>query len=100
MEDYRTDDIKAILMREMKGYNKGSPHGCDYFTLNPEGDAFIVAGVSISLLVCWVDSMIWIDEDMNDKPLVDALVQAGVPRERIVLAYAGESTGEPSLLWQ
>ena len=31
---------------------------------------------------------------LNDKPLVDALVQAGVPREQIVLVYAGESIAE------
>lgn len=27
---------------------------------------------------------------MHNKPLVEALVQAGIPREKIVLAYAGE----------
>jgi hypothetical protein len=32
-----------------------------------------------------------IEEDLTDRPLVDALVAAGVPREKIVLAYAGES---------
>ena len=38
-----------------------------------------------------------IEEDVTDRPLVDALVQAGIPREKIVLAYAGEAveTQEP-----
>jgi hypothetical protein len=31
-----------------------------------------------------------IDEDTTDRPLVDALISAGVPREKIVLLYAGE----------
>ena len=31
-----------------------------------------------------------IDEDLTDRPLVDALVRAGIPREKIVLAYANE----------
>jgi hypothetical protein len=35
-----------------------------------------------------------VEEDTTDRPLVDALVQAGIPREKIVLAYAGE-TVEP-----
>jgi hypothetical protein len=35
-----------------------------------------------------------IEEDTTDKPLVDALLQRGVPRERIVLAYAGEPLPE------
>jgi hypothetical protein len=31
-----------------------------------------------------------IEEDTTDKKLVDALLQRGIPREQIVLAYAGE----------
>jgi hypothetical protein len=30
------------------------------------------------------------EEDPTDKKLVDALLQRGIPREQIVLAYAGE----------
>ncbi len=37
-----------------------------------------------------------VERDVNDKPLVDALVQAGVPRRSIVLAYAGESVTDSS----
>lgn len=38
-----------------------------------------------------------IDEDnVLDKNLVHALVQAGVPREQIILAYAGESIPVPN----
>jgi hypothetical protein len=32
-----------------------------------------------------------VEVDNTDKPLVDALVQQGIPREQIVLAYAGET---------
>lgn len=40
-----------------------------------------------------------IEEDTSlDKPLVDALTaNGGIPREQIVLAYAGESTAERAL---
>lgn len=31
-----------------------------------------------------------IDDDRTDKPLVDRLVAAGVPRSKIILAYGGE----------
>ncbi len=31
-----------------------------------------------------------IEEDLTDRPLVDALLQAGIAREQIVLAYAGD----------
>ncbi len=32
-----------------------------------------------------------IDEDTTDRPLIDALVQKGIPRENIICAYAGEA---------
>jgi hypothetical protein len=35
-----------------------------------------------------------IERDVNDKLLVDALLDAGVARRQIVLAYAGESAEE------
>ncbi len=35
-----------------------------------------------------------VEADTTDRPLVDALVAAGIPREKIVLAYAGEPLPE------
>ncbi len=35
-----------------------------------------------------------VERDINDKPLVDALVATGVPRGQIVLAYTGESAAD------
>lgn len=37
-----------------------------------------------------VGDMVVIDEDITDRPLVNELVRAGIPREKIVLLYAGE----------
>lgn len=37
-----------------------------------------------------VKGTIVIEEDATDKPLLDALLQRGVPRNQIILAYAGE----------
>ncbi|MEP7292808.1 MAG: element excision factor XisI family protein, partial [Chloroflexota bacterium] len=43
-----------------------------------------------------VGDYVVIDEDTTDKPLVDALmINGGIPREQIVLAYAGETLPEP-----
>lgn len=36
-----------------------------------------------------------IEEDRTDRPLLDALIAAGIPREKIVLAYAGEAVPSP-----
>jgi vancomycin permeability regulator SanA len=32
-----------------------------------------------------------IEYDANNKPLIEMLISAGIPREQIVLAYAGET---------
>lgn len=38
-----------------------------------------------------IDNKIFIDEDISDKPLVDALItNTDIAREQIVLVYAGE----------
>jgi len=43
-----------------------------------------------------VNDKVIIIEDVTDKPLVDALmVNGGVPREKIILAYAGETIPSP-----
>jgi hypothetical protein len=34
------------------------------------------------------DDQVIIEEDLTDRPLVEALVNAGVPREKIILKYA------------
>jgi hypothetical protein len=43
-----------------------------------------------SLIVHLEGNSVIIEHDINNKPLVDALIQAGVPREQIILAYTGE----------
>lgn len=45
----------------------------------------------MGLLVRLVNDHIIVEHDGNDKMLIDALLQAGIPRESIILAYAGES---------
>jgi len=47
------------------------------------------AGVMVLARI--IDNHVIVEEDTTDRPLVDALVQAGIPREQIVLAYAGEA---------
>ncbi len=44
-----------------------------------------------------VDDFVVIEHDIHDRPLWQALVRAGVPREKIVLAYVGETlTASPT----
>jgi len=46
---------------------------------------------TIVLFARYVADTIVIEHDATDKPLVEALTAAGVPRDHIVLAYAGET---------
>jgi hypothetical protein len=52
--------------------------------------------VQTGLIARVVGETIVVELDLNNKPLVDALVQQGIPRERIILAYAGEAVPELS----
>ncbi len=52
-----------------------------------------VAGIVVFARI--VGDQVVIEEDTTDKPLVDALIQQGIPREQIVLAYQGEPVPDP-----
>ncbi len=47
--------------------------------------------VNTGVLARVESDMIIIERDMNNKQVVDALVQNGIPRNKIILAYAGET---------
>lgn len=93
------ETLKETLKRVLAGYTGEALNGYSYLTHNPEETVF--SSISIGklddkqfaftdLIVRLVADRIVIDHDANDKLLVDALLEAGVPREQIVLAYAGE----------
>lgn len=93
------DSLNDIVMRETDAYAGESWNNYAYFGVFPEDNAYMVVDVSrqptgrlidVGLLVRVAGDKVIIEHDLNNKPLVDALVQAGVPRERIVLVYAGE----------
>jgi hypothetical protein len=78
----------------IQGFN-----GFSILTSNPDKQAHSIISVAYiqgkrhvsTSLVARVDhTKIIIEHDINDKPLVDALLQAGIPREQIILAYASE----------
>ncbi len=71
-----------VLDDEFKTY---SVIAVDYPTRTHEASLVVV-------LARVVGDKIIIEEDTTDKPLVDALMQKGILRENIILAYAGEPT--------
>lgn len=94
------ETLQHTLKAVMLGYT--GPGLNDESVLTASDDGRLVTVVSIGrvrgetvvdtgLIVRMIGDIIVIDRDNNNKPLVDALLQAGVPREQIVLAYAGET---------
>jgi XisI protein len=57
---------------------------------NPDNDP---AGLVVLARI--VGDVVVIEEDRTDRPLVDSLMHAGIPREKIILAYAGEPIPDP-----
>lgn len=100
-------NLKQTLEREMIQY-AGNTHGGTLRLLHDVAQqCFSVVFVSddvskeqpyIALMACILQEKIIIEHDIAlDKPLVDALmVNAGIPRSQIVLAYAGETLPETS----
>ncbi|MEQ8672663.1 MAG: element excision factor XisI family protein [Aggregatilineales bacterium] len=93
-------DLKSIVEHEMREYAGEGINGQTYFTHDDQNNVMTIvfSGIAngksfstISIFARIVNDMIIIDEDKTNKPLVDALVQSGIPREKIVLSYAGES---------
>jgi vancomycin permeability regulator SanA len=97
------DGLRDIVKAVVKGYATTVINGRSYFTHNDEDTVFTVFVTSriqgkyesfISLIVRIEGDLVIVERDQNDKIVKDALLQAGVPRERIILAYAGEAVPE------
>lgn len=94
-----------ILRAEMEKYAVEGINSLSYLTENIDATVFTCTTTSktdtktnpfVDLFVRVVADSIIIEEDRNSKPLVDALLQAGIPREKIILAYAGEKVPDTS----
>jgi XisI protein len=94
------DNLREIVCREVKAYAGKGLNGVAYFLQNDNQDVFAVVDIAkfrgqhiaeSGLIVRLIGDQVIIEQDTNSKPLVDALLQAGVPREKIVLTYAGET---------
>jgi hypothetical protein len=94
------DTLRDTLQRIMEGYAGRALNGYSYLLLSPDCQVFAILSVGhvrdrhivdTGLVARLQDNRIIIERDVNDKPLLDALLQAGVPRSQIVLRYAGES---------
>lgn len=92
--------LAEIARREVEKYVASSDNANFYSILDDQQQTYAVVvvpntprpfPVEIVVMARVVNDHIVIDEDTTDKPLVDALmVNGGIPREQIILAYVGE----------
>ena len=97
------DTLKYTVHNVVAGYAGKVLNGYSYLTQNEDGSVYTVVDVAqvkgkhisgVSLVVRIVADKVIVERDQNDKVIVDALVQAGIKCEDIILAYAGESVPE------
>jgi hypothetical protein len=97
------DKLGQTLRQVLSAYAKPGINGYTFLTVNADETQFVVTGigntrkgrvVNNALVAQIVGDRIIIDRDSTNKPLVEALMDAGIPREQIILAYAGEPVPE------
>lgn len=96
-----TGTLKDILRQEILGYTGEGFNARNYLTISPDGNLFTVITfarlqdeshiVETGLVARIIGDKIVIDLDLNNKTLLDALLKAGVRRDQIIVAYAGET---------
>ena len=97
----RVIDLEAIVQREVEDYASGGSWKTTFYPVSdtvrqhytvlaiPDYPRKSRAGIVVAARIVGVKVII--DEDNTDRPLVEELMRAGIPREQIILAYAGET---------
>ncbi|MBI5667495.1 MAG: XisI protein [Chloroflexi bacterium] len=94
-------DLTTIVQREVEDYALGdTSRAVTYPVSDTARQTYAVVVVpdqprkykaAVVVMARIVDNKVVIDEDITDRPLWQELVRAGIPREQIILSYAGES---------
>lgn len=91
----RLIDIKTIVQHEVAEYAAESPNSTAYYVENLTDLVFAVLVVpdrnpqksTIMVMARIEGENVVIETDKTDRPLSEALLQAGIPQGQIVLAY-------------
>ncbi len=102
------ETLIELTKQEVARYKAWSPVTDIYFFADDDLHHYVVLDIphyprkftsSIIVMARIVGDKIIIEVNNTDKPLVDALMHnAGIPREQIILAYAGEKVPKPATL--
>ncbi len=97
------ETLKQTVRQVAAGYAGKVLNGYSTLTQSEDGNVYTIVDVAqvkgkhisgVSLVVCIVGDKVIVERDQNDKVIADALIQAGIKREDIILAYAGEAVPE------
>lgn len=97
------DNLATVVAETIQSYVGGGFSLKTFLVTNPLDSTYAVlaadvpvhkrpAGIIVFARI--VGDYVVIEEDTTDRPLVDKLTAKGIPREKIICAYAGESLPE------
>ena len=93
-------ELTAIVQHEVEDYARGDTSRAVTYPISdvvrqtytviivPDHPRKYKSAVAVAARV--VNDTVIIEEDITDRPLWKELVRAGIPREQIILTYAGE----------
>jgi hypothetical protein len=97
------DTLKETVQRVLEAYAGPAANGDVYLTISPDAQTFTLTAVgtlqgkrfiNTGIMLRVEQDHILVLRDQTDKPVVDALVQAGIPKQHIILIYANEALPE------
>lgn len=97
--------LTDIVQREVADYHGSGLNAWTYYFEDVPNQAYAVVIVplnrhsrkdkaNVMVMARIIGDRVVIDDDITDRPLYVELMRAGIPREQIVLAYAGEQPPE------
>jgi hypothetical protein len=93
------DSLTDIIKTTLSWYAGGGPNLKIYFLFNDEDQVYSAVAIDtpqreqaagLVALVRLLGEWVVVEEDHTDRPIYEALMKQGIPRERIILHYAGE----------
>ena len=92
-------NLAHIVRRVVQDYDGPAIGSKTYYIEDPERQYYLVMVIPDNrrlfkaravFMAHIADELIFIDEDTTDRPLYKELMRAGIPRQKIILSYAGE----------
>lgn len=97
----RVTDLTQIVRDEVEDYEGPAFKSRTFFVedekrqiysviIIPDFDYPVTESSGVVVMARIIEDKVVIEADMTDRPLYQELIRAGIPREHIILAYAGE----------